>query len=230
MLHFRPSMINMLSSIFHPGALKFSEITVRKFSSMRYLFYKCGQAIYGTTEDRTIGIPGVHVLTSLFILTLTSVAFTQTPRETIERCVGDQEYTRLMHLSLDDFDQSFEGFRKYSDNYELLCLLIPEYIQVQDLSIYEAANLHWHLGQIHAFEGNVAKAIGEMQQSNLETSPIFWKCYVEGSIAFLEHDKPKLMQSLALLREQENQMNIEFLEKFVRHFDKPYWEAYGAED
>jgi len=66
-----------------------------------------------------------------------------------------------------------------------------------------------------------------MKQAN--SSPIFWKCYVEGSIAFLEKDKPKLLEALELLKKQDNQMNIEFLEKFLKYCDKPYKEVYSSD-
>jgi hypothetical protein len=170
----------------------------------------------------------VFGLSLLFVWVGTN-GYAQQYRNAIEESLGADEYTRLMHLSLDGFDQSYEGFRKYSENYDLVRLIIPEYINLNHLSIYEAANLHWHLGQMHAFNDNIEAAIAEMAQSNLESSPIFWKCYVEGSIAFLKKDKAKLLESLEILRKQDNQMNIEFLEKFVKYFDRPYWEAYNAD-
>ena len=58
---------------------------------------------------------------------------------------------------------------------------------------------------------------------------LFWECYVKGTIAFLQQDKPTLVEALETLRKQENQMNIEFLEKFERHFGEPYWKAYNAD-
>lgn len=145
----------------------------------------------------------------------------------IEKIVGAAEYNRLMGLSKYDFDQSANGFRQYSDNYELLRLLLPEYLAVNELSESQQSGLHWHLGQIHALNDNVEEAIAEMKQATY--GPLFWKCYVEGSIAFLERDKAKLIESLELLKKQDNQMNIEFLEKFVKYFDRSYREAYSAE-
>ncbi len=153
----------------------------------------------------------------------------QENRVEIEKTIGAKEYTRLMELSIDEFDQSNVGFRLYSDNYALICLLIPEYIYLNNLSVYEAANLHWHLGQMHAFNDNIEKAINEMELSVTELSSIYWKCYVEGTIAFLNKDKTRLTESLETLKKQENQMNIEFLEKFVTHFNEQYWDAYHAE-
>ena len=172
----------------------------------------------------------------LITISLTSCGYPQGNKDSqngnkaiIEKAIGAKEYTRLMGLSLDDFDQSNIGFRQYTDNYELICLIIPEYINISKISINQSANLHWHLGQMHAFNQNIEKAIAEMEQSNLDSKPIYWKCYVEGTIAFLKKDKPKLLESLETLRQQDNQMNIRFLEKFVKYFDKSYREAYNAE-
>ena len=142
--------------------------------------------------------------------------------------VGENEYAAQMELSLDDFDQSSIGFRKHSANYELIRLLIPEYIEINKLSGFEAGNLHWHLGQMHAFNNNIDDAIAEMELSYLEGMPIFWKCYVDGSVAFLQRDKPKLLAATELLKEQDNQMNLEVLERLINDYDKSYWQAYNG--
>lgn len=165
----------------------------------------------------------------LFLLFLSNISYAQEETKTaIIEIIGEEEYNRQMALSLDGFDQSAEGFRMHSGNYELICLLIPEYIEINKLNIYEAANLHWHLGQIHAFNDQIKAAIAEMEKSSPEGYPLFWQCYVDGSIAFLNHDKEKLIQALETLKKQENQMNLDVLEKLLHHFDKPYWEAYNS--
>ena len=141
--------------------------------------------------------------------------------------VGEEEYDRLMNLSMDDFDQSPDGFRKHSADYDLIKYLIPEYIEFNALSKGESRNLHWHLGQMYAINNNSDAAIEEMKQSYVDGSKT-WECYVNGTIAFLQKDKAALMESLEALSQQENQMNIEFLEKFVTNFEASYKEAYKA--
>ena len=148
-------------------------------------------------------------------------------KEGILNLIDLEEYERLMSLSLDDFDQSGIGFRQHSGDYELVLLLIPQYIMINKLPDNYARNLHWHLGQIHAFNGYEADAISEMKQA-YAGGTVYWECYVTGSIAFLEKDLPTLEDALQRLREQDNQMNIEILEKFVKYFDKGYVEAYSA--
>ena len=165
------------------------------------------------------------VIISLFAMNISSCV--QEAKDEIIKIVGSEEYDRLMNLSQDKFDQSAEGFRQYSDNYELICLLIPKYIKVNKLSAHQSRNLHWHLGQMHAFKANYKDAIAEMKQS-YEGGSITWASYVSGSIAFLEKDKATLIEALETLQKQDNQMNIEFLEKFVKYFDKPYSEAYNG--
>lgn len=154
-------------------------------------------------------------------------ACVQENKAEIIKILGSEEYVRLMKLSLDEFDQSAEGFRPYSGNYELICLLIPEYINVNELSAGHSRNLYWHLGQIHAFNNNYENAITEMKQS-YEGGSLTWASYVSGTIAFLEKDKTSLLEALKTLGEQENQMNIEILEKFVKYFGESYSEAYNA--
>ncbi|MDH3650758.1 MAG: hypothetical protein OEQ53_13825 [Saprospiraceae bacterium] len=167
-------------------------------------------------------------MTLYFFLGLVFLHCTNADRAGIVEALGSDEYERLMHLSLDQFDQSSTGFRQYSDRYGLVSRLIPEYILVNNLSANESRNLHWHLGQMHAFDGTYGEAIQEMKQSYAGGSKT-WECYVTGTIAFLEKDKASLEEALFTLRKQDNQMNIEFLEKFVQYFDKPYKEAYNAE-
>ena len=142
--------------------------------------------------------------------------------------LGVEKHDQLMKLSLDEFDQSPFGFRKYAGDYDLVQLLIPEYIRTNQLSEQKSRNLHWHLGQIHAFNENYQKAIRQMEQSYAGGSDT-WKCYVDGSIAFLKEDKGALMDAVGALSQQDNQMNLEFLEKFVKYFDLTYTEAYNAD-
>jgi hypothetical protein len=165
------------------------------------------------------------LLIILFPFSCTELNF----KSDIIRITGIEEYERLMTMSQNDFDQSREGFRKHADNYELVSMLIPEYMRVNEITGNASANLHWHLGQIHAFNDAYDDAISEMSQAKWEGSPVYWNCYVDGSIAFLRGDKTTLGANLRLLGEQEIQMNIEFLEKFLKYFDKPYGEAYSAE-
>ena len=172
--------------------------------------------------------PLVHTLLVL-IFTIgigpSSFSQTSTEKEHIIEHLGEDEYQRLMELSLDDFDQSGEGFRMYSDDYHVVSLLIPEYITVNELSPEYSRNLHWHMGQIHAFNDEVEAAISEMEQA-YAGGPIYWKCYVDGSIAFLKRDKPKMEKAIETLREQENQMNLDVLERLFQYYDLSYLEAY----
>lgn len=172
-----------------------------------------------------------NFLCTLSILSAFTIlsCYSPTKEQLIIEKIGATEYSQLMTLSLDDFDQSEKGFRQYSNDYELVSLLIPEYIEVNQLVPRQSRNLHWHLGQIHAFNDNAQAAILEMQQSYIGDHPT-WDSYVKGSIAFLKKDKPKLLEALETLRQQDNQMNLEFLEKFVKHFDKSYAEAYSMEN
>ena len=83
--------------------------------------------------------------------------------------------------------------------------------------------------KIHAFNENNKAAITEMKQSYVGGS-VTWKCYVDGSIAFLEKDKAGLEKALLTLQQQENQMNIEILGRFVKYFGESYAFAYSSSE
>ena len=139
--------------------------------------------------------------------------------------IGIDEYQRLMSLSLHDFDQTSSGFRSYSDNYNLVSLIIPEYIEANNLSDGQARNINWHLGQIHAFNGSSEVAIDRMKKSLTGGSPA-WKYYVIGSIAFLEKDRETLQTCIMEMQKLYDPPNIEILERFLENFEKDYREAY----
>jgi hypothetical protein len=62
--------------------------------------------------------------------------------------------------------------------------------------------------------------------------PLLLSFFFVNQHSYSQENKSKLVESLheslQILNEQENQMNIEFLEKFVKHFDKQYSEAYNS--
>jgi hypothetical protein len=167
------------------------------------------------------------ILTLILLNLLVISGCSRTSKEKITEIIGEDEYSRLMNMSAYDFDQSPDGFRQYSDDYYLISFLIPEYISVNQVSEGKSRNMHWHMGQMHAFYGNYEKAIIEMKQS-YSGGTVSWANYVSGSIAFLEKDRVALLESMIALKEQENQMNIEILEKFLNNFDKSYNEAYNS--
>ncbi len=179
------------------------------------------------TETGHMGSRIMRLTCLVFIVSSTLFQGCQQSRQsTIKGSLGASEYDRLMALAIEDFDQSEAGFRQYSDDYLLVSQLIPEYIDQNNLKPEFARNLRWHLGQIHAFNEDYEKAISEMKKAYAGGS-VTWLCYVDGTIAFLERDKKGLDEALRLLRRQDNWMNIEVLESLVRHFEKPYMEAYN---
>ncbi len=162
---------------------------------------------------------------SVYLFTLITLSCAQEKnKEKITTILNTEEYTRLMTMTPYDFDQAEDGFRKHWRNYELIRLLIPEYIEVNQLSANESGNLHWHLGQMHASNDNTEEAIAEMKLS-YRGDHVTWDSYVKGTIAFLEKDRTSLLQALDTLRKQENQMNIQILENMIKNFGKTYKEA-----
>ena len=108
--------------------------------------------------------------------------------------------------------------------------------------------LFWHEGQMRAFLSETAAAIALF---NLARKPpaddgIGWNHYVDGSIAFLRHDRPALQRArdrLAALPKPRDlpsfkingqdvpidwPLNLNVLDGFLKCFDRPYAEAYAT--
>ena len=165
-----------------------------------------------------------YLLTFSTIILLVSCG--PSPKDLIIKNIGVEEYQRLMEMNPNDFDQSPDGLRKYSGDHSLVEMIVHQYLDVNDLSGSRARNIHWHLGQIHAFNGNYEAAISEMKLS-YDGGTVSWECYVSGTIAFLERDKTKLQEAYDSLYNQNNIMNIEVLDRLIQNFDLSYKDAYS---
>lgn len=109
--------------------------------------------------------------------------------------------------------------------------------------------LFWHEGQLRATAGQTAAAIEAFRQAYKPPemdAGLGWNLYVEGTIAFLAHDRAALQRArdtLAALPKPENwgrtiggtdgkarvpswPLNLGVLDGFLRCFDKPFAEAY----
>ncbi len=142
--------------------------------------------------------------------------------------LGEDEYQHLIEMSQDDFDQGPDGWRKYSEDYSIVRYLIAEYMEINKLPEYETTMLTWHLGQIHAIHGNYQEAVVEMEKCISNKMGTGWNAYARGTIAFLQKDRKELQENLWILEAQYNQVNIEFLDKFMKYFDSTYAFAYFA--
>lgn len=112
-----------------------------------------------------------------------------------------------------------------------------------------ASILYWHEGQLRADLGQSAAAIALFERSRKtveEDRGMGWNLYVDGSIAFLQRDRPAFDKShaaLAVLPKPDGfdprgpdgkpvairwPMNLNVLDGFARCWNKPYKEAYAT--
>lgn len=171
----------------------------------------------------------MNKIINLLVLLAITIVFTNcnstsNNKTVIIDIVGSEEYNRLMSMPSFDFDQSEDGFRKHWRNYDLIKLVIPEYIKVNKVPDEETKLMHWHLGQMHASNDQVQDALSEMKLS-FRGNDKTWDSYVKGTIAFIEKDKTSLNNAIDTLKSQDNQMNLQILEHMLKHFGKSYKEA-----
>lgn len=138
------------------------------------------------------------------------------PKDTIDHMMG---------LSVHQFDQTEAGWRKYAEFYPEVVGLMSQYLSINNVSYSKAANIRWHIGQIHAGNDEYQNAIESMKLSYVKEAPPWWNLYVQGTIAFLEKDKKALEQAIDLLKKENNQTNLDVLLKLFAGFDKTYKEA-----
>ncbi len=193
-----------------------------------------------------------------FLLTACETSTVQTAHESNSEvskrlCIENRE--ALLALDYEAFDTDiWGGWRKVSYRNNNGCQieaaqLIADYkAHSTDLEDWQLRMLHWHEGQLYAFEDEAERAIGLFGES-YEPNPKnnAWNLYVTASIAFLKKDRGTFDQSFDELRaipkpehwEQRFKnteekygytplwpTNINVFEAFDRCFEKSYSEAY----
>jgi hypothetical protein len=164
---------------------------------------------------------------------------------------GPCVYDRDSMLSLDEeaFDQTINGgWRALAQKPQcerVAADLIRDYRQTHHSS---APMLFWHEGQLRADVGQTEQAVALFDNSRRKNDKSGWDLYVDGTIAFLKHDRPSLLkarQSLATLPRPSDWApilldghlvelpwpeNLNVLDGLLKCFDRPYQEAYGSEN
>jgi hypothetical protein len=162
-------------------------------------------------------------------------------------CAYDRN--RLLALDENAFDQNLNGgWRVLAQNpqCELVAAeLIRDYRQAHHSSAFI---LFWHEGQLRADTGQTKEAIALFDQSRRKNDQSGWNFYVNGTIAFLNHDRQSLLkarQSLAALPRPADWApfvfngkpvelpwpeNLNVLDGLLKCFDQPYQEAYNSEN
>jgi hypothetical protein len=155
----------------------------------------------------------------------------------------------LMALDEDSFDQNPKGgWRSLSDRkcYAEAADLVRAYREAKRRK--RPSILFWHEGQLRALLGqtDAAVALFDAAREPPANDEIGWNIYVDGSIAFLKHDRAGLQKArdtLAKLprpkgrgsgRFKAKQItlpwppNLDVLDGFLKCFTRSYAEAYGS--
>jgi hypothetical protein len=121
-----------------------------------------------------------------------------------------------------------------------MAILIDQYLErnKETLEEWQMIGLVWHAGQMYAFNNEYELAkIRFLQAINPHEPPdtaILWNDYVYATLAFLENDLAKLK----LYRDKiahgpsfnAKKLNLEVVDRLIRHFGQPYSIAYRSKD
>jgi len=160
-------------------------------------------------------------------------------------CAYDRQ--RLLALDEKAFDQDLRGgWRLLADNprcYVAAADLIRDYREAHRST---DSTLFWHEGQLRASAGQTKAAIVLFEHSRKAHDASGWNFYVDGTIAFLRHDRRRLKAArdrLAALPKPADfhpvgpdgrplpikwPPNLNVLDGFLTCFDRSYDEAYGT--
>lgn len=163
---------------------------------------------------------------------------------------ADCAFNREVLLNLDyrSFDQDTQGgWRALAGKgcYREAADLIRDWRLQHNDSRYI---LFWHEGQSRAFDGNYQAAVSLFDQSRRPAEDrIGWNLYVDGSVAFLRGDMPKLQAARSKLAQMPKPLdwdtttaadgkllkaawpvNLNVLDGFIRCWGKRYRDAYGC--
>lgn len=154
----------------------------------------------------------------------------------------------ILQLGVDSFDQDIKGgWRPLADRPECLGVaadLLRQYREHQQQALHI---LSWHEGQLRAERGESDAAIALFEQSRKSDDEQGWNDYVDATIAFLRHDRPALLAARAQLAQRPpmppfieanghripvppGPMNLNVVDKFIRHFGESYLAAYSSAD
>jgi len=197
----------------------------------------------------------VTVSASVFLLLSGATTFD------VERCKYDEE--ALLALDVNAFDQDRNGV---GGGWRAIASIPGCELAAADLlAAYQARHPHsssvlaWHEGQLRASANQYDQAVPLLERARQPADQDIagWNFYVDATIAFLQHDRSKLLDArgrLAAVAFPENSgmpplkdgiiemptqpgqptikmrwpLNIDVVDGLIACFDRPYSEAYAA--
>ena len=145
-----------------------------------------------------------------------------------------------LELDYNAFDQRpGEGWRQVAEKGNFLdaARLIDEYAEThKNLDASQRANLNFHAGQMYAFADDYRTAIDRFNVSTYAEEPpdlpLRWNAYVRATITFLNKDMKHLEECRKDILEgptfDGEKANLDVVDRLIKHFDRPYAEAYGG--
>lgn len=139
---------------------------------------------------------------------------------------------KYLNMDYKSFDQSPPngGWRELANKERDLEIaeIIDGYLQCRKgLTNEQKATLVFHTGQIYADLGKTNLAIDRMKKAYNEKldKKYHWNLFVDGTIAFLQHDLKKLKEDHAkILSAESDHPYVETLNNLIRCFNRPYKE------
>ena len=138
--------------------------------------------------------------------------------------VDEAERERLMALSLDEFDQDFDGGWRavsYRDGCDRVAAdLIRDYIDIHGLEPEGNRTVFWHVGQLLAGAGDYPEAREYFLKSFDPDAEDFhdqaWATYAQGTVAFIDGDREGLDAAIAELSRPEHKPSPERVASMLR--------------
>ena len=167
-------------------------------------------------------------LLSIGFLIISNVSFADCKVELEERLKDD------LSLTYQQFDQTYDaGFRllEKSGCHAEAAILIKSYISHNNSN---ESSLTWHLAQMEGLASDYQQAVFHAKKvldpdEKLSGSKMYWNDFVLGNIAFWNKDKAKLKQHIANIEKGQsfkpNQINLNYLNQLLKHFDLSYKQA-----
>ena len=182
------------------------------------------------------------------LVILLAIVFATRARAENNCIVTLAEREASLALPFKQFDQEQgRGWRPlYSKKcYSEASLLLTEYMERNPSEAKIQYMLSFHTGQMLALAGERSKPIKwlERGRSKQASARINWNAFVDANIAFLEHDRKKLLIQRDLIGQEPaivdgpgvpswavgKKMNLDVVEGFIACFEESYEVAYGDE-
>ena len=176
---------------------------------------------------------------------LLAAAVTAAP--SADPCAYDRD--KVMSLDQKAFDQDLKGGWRVLESNPLCYVAAADLIRnYREAHHSKSTILFWHEGQMRASAGQTVAAISLFEQSRQTRDPIGWNFYVDGTIAFLRHDRAALQAArdkLAALPKPADfhpvgpdgkpfkidwPPNLNILDGFLTCFNRSYEKAYGTRE